>query len=223
MLKYINFAEIYKLNGQNNIIEIFISLEQISKNISLKYDLLYLKKSDDYYNISFSDSNLTRVLKLSRKTNGSEVIKLPGESILNSVNRYYELKEKETKEGIQLKVINDDCLLEILYLSENDSEILDSHSVEKYKLTKTYTLIKIPKNRCTYDFKLSSKNKNKLKLLEFGFNYKISKNNYFYKFLGYAFPYSEKDINLFHSPYLYHTEIDIDEYEIYEIVLDKTN
>ena len=220
---YIFFAEIYKLNGQNNIIEIFISLEQISKNISLKYDLLYLKKSDDYYNISFSDSNLTRVLKLSRKTNGSEVIKLPGESILNSVNRYYELKEKETKEGIQLKVINDDCLLEILYLSENDSEILDSHSVEKYKLTKTYTLIKIPKNRCTYDFKLSSKNKNKLKLLEFGFNYKISKNNYFYKFLGYAFPYSEKDINLFHSPYLYHTEIDIDEYEIYEIVLDKTN
>ena len=106
-------------------------------------------------------------------------------------NRYYELKEKETKEGIQLKVINDDFLLEILYLSENDSEILDSYSVEKYKLTKTYTIIKIPKNRCTYDFKLSSKNKNKLKLLEFGLNYKISKNNYFYKFLRFTLPYSE--------------------------------
>jgi len=218
---YIFFAEIYKLNGQNNIIEIFISLEQISKEISLNYDLLYLKKSDDYYNISFSDSNLTRILKLSKKTNGSEIIKLPGETILNSDNRYYELKEKETKEGIQLKVINDDCLLEILYLSENDSEILDFNSVEKYKLTKTYTLIKIPKNRCSYDFKLSSENKNKLKLLELGLNYKISKNNYFYKFLRFTFPYSNKDINLRASPYLYNTEIDSDEYEIYEIVLDK--
>ena len=155
---------------------------------------MYLKKSVDYYNISFSDSNLTRVLKLSRKINRSEVIKLSGETILNSDNRYYELKEKKTKESIQLKVINDDCLLEILYLSENDSEILDSYSVEKYKLTKTYTIIKIPKNRCTYDFKLSSKNKNKLKFLKFGLNYKISKNNYFYKFLRFTLPYSEKDI-----------------------------
>ena len=134
---YILYADIYKLNGQINIMEIFIFLEQMNKNILLKNNLLYLKKSDDYYNISFPNSNLTRLFKLSRKANGSEVIKIDGETILNSDNRYYELKETEIKEGIQLKVINEDCLLEILFLSQNDSEILDSYSVEKYKLTKT--------------------------------------------------------------------------------------
>jgi len=112
---YILYADIYKLNGQINIMEIFIFLEQMNKNILLKNNLLYLKKSDDYYNISFPNSNLTRLFKLSRKANGSEVIKIDGETILNSDNRYYELKETEIKEGIQLKVINEDCLLEILF------------------------------------------------------------------------------------------------------------
>ena len=128
------------------------------------------------------------------------MIKIDGETILNSDNRYYELKEKEIKEGIQLKVINNDCLLEILFLSPNDSEILDSYSLENYKLTKTYTIIKIPKNKCTYEFKLSSENKNKLSLLQFGLNYKISKNNYFYNFLLLNIPYYGKDINLPTSP-----------------------
>jgi len=218
---YILYSDIYKLMNQINLCEIFISLEQVNKTILLQNDLLYLKKSDDYYNISFSDSNLTRVFKLSRKTNGSEVIKLNGGTILNSNNRYYELKEKEIKEGIQLKVLNDDCILEILFLSENDSEILDSYSVENYKLTKTYTIIKIPKNKCIYDFKLSSKNKNKLKSLEFGLNYKISKNNYFYNFIMLNIPYGENAISLPTSPYMYHESIDFDEYEIYEIILDK--
>jgi hypothetical protein len=129
---YILYVDIYKLKNQMNIFEIFISLEQVNKTILLQNNLLYLKKSDDYYNISFPDSNLTRVLKLSKKTNGSEIIKLPGETILNSNNFYYELKEKEIKEGIQLKVLNDDCLLEILFLSENNSELLDSYSIENY-------------------------------------------------------------------------------------------
>ena len=34
-------------------------------------------------------------------------------------------------------------------------------------------------------------------------------------------PYSGKDISLPASPYLYNSKIDIDEYEIYEIILDK--
>jgi len=218
---YILYADIYKLNAELNIFEIFISLEQENKTILLQNNLLYLKKSDDYYNISFPDSNLTRVFKLSRKTNDSEVIKLDGETILNSYNRYYELKEKEMKKGIQIKVTNDDCLLEILFSSENDSEILDSYSLENYKLTKTYTIIKIPKNKCRYDFKLSSKNKNKLKLLELGLIYQISKNNYFYNFYKFNIPYDKQDFLLLVSPYLYNAEIDNDEYEIYEIVLDK--
>ena len=218
---YILYTDIYKLNDQMNIFEIFISLEQVNKTILLQNNLLYLKKSDDYYNISFPDSNITRVFKLTRKTNGSEVVKIDGQTILNSNNRYYELKEKEMKEGIQLKVTNGDCLLEILFSSENDTEILDSYSLENYKLTKTYTIIKIPKNKCPYSFKLSSKNKNKLKLFEFGFIYQISKNNYFYNFLKLKLSYKNPNFILPNSPYLYNAEIDNDEYEIYEIVLDK--
>ena len=126
----------------------------------MQSDILYLKESEDTYNITFEDTNLTRIFKLSKKTKDSIVI-IDGdeEHSLNSNNSYYELTKDQMTNGINLKVQKADCLIEVLFSSEIDSEILDSYSKEDYKLTKKYTIIKIPKNKCIYDFFLSSKNK----------------------------------------------------------------
>ena len=215
---YILIADIYKFDSPINSIDIFISPLQADKNITnLEYDFLYLKESEDPYNITFQDSNLTRILKLSKKTKNS-LITLDGTSILNSENRYYELKSND----IQLKVEKSDCLIEILFLSKNNSDILDYNSIENYKLTKTYTVIKIPKNKCIYSFQLKSKNKNNLKIFYFGFIYKISKNDYFYNWINANANYNNDGLEIsLDIPYLYRSDIDDDEYQIFEIVLDK--
>ena len=218
---YVLVAEIYKFDSLFNFIDIFSSLAQPNKEIELEYDMLYLKDNSDTYKIKFHESNLTRILKLSKKTNDS-VITLNGNTILDSKNFYYELNSEQIKNGIELKVTND-ALIEILFKSDSDSEILDSYSIENHKLTKTYTIIKIPKNKCTYDFYLSSKNKNKLTLLELGFNHKISTKDYFYTWLTLNYRYNlENGIRIGQtSPYLYRSEVDKDEYQIFEIVLKK--
>ena len=219
---YVFVAEIYKLDSAINSIEIFSSPCQVSKEIDLQFNLLYLKTAKDPYKINFREINLTRIFKLSNKTNESNIT-LNGGYVLNSENPYYELSEEDIKNGIQLKVENGDGLIEVLFSSKNDSEILDSFSIKNHKLTKTYTIIKIPKNRCIYDFYLSSKNKNKLKLLNVGYNHKISKDDYFYNWFNISKKYDdEKGINIIlTSPYLYRTKIDKDEYQILEIVLEK--
>ena len=167
------------------------------------------------------ESNLNRILKLSKKTNNSEVLNINGKIILNSRNPYYELNEEEIKEGIQLNVTKDDCLIELLFSSENDFEILDFKSIEKYKLSKKYTIIKIPKNKCTYEVYLTSENKKKLTQLKYGLNIKISKKNYFYNWYELNTVYKENQMYLPDSPYLYRDKINDDEFEIYEIILEK--
>ena len=221
---YIFVAEIYKLDSIINTIDIFSSPVQADKEIKLQSDMLYLKESDDIYNIKFEDTNLTRIFKLSKKSSDSIVIiDEDEEHSLNINNSYYELTKDQMTNGINLKVKKTDCLIEVLFSSEIDSEILDSYSKEDYKLTKKYTIIKIPKNKCTYDFFLSSKNKNNLTELDFGYNHKISKNGYFYSWLTLSANYhGENGINLkLTAPYLYRTEIDEEEYQIFEIILDK--
>ena len=221
---YVFVVEIYKLDSVINTIDIFSSPAQADEVIKLQSDMLYLKESNDIYNISFEDTNLTRIFKLSKKSNDSIVI-IDGdeEHSLNANNSYYELTKDQMKNGIHLKVEKADSLIEVLFSSEVDSEILDSYSKENYKLTKLYYIIKIPKNKCTYDFFLSSKNKKNLTKLNFGYNHKISKNKYFYSWLLVSAIYhGEKGINLMlTTPYLYRTEINDEEYQIFEIVLDQ--
>ena len=215
---YIIIADIYKLDIPINTIDIFISPLQADKNINnSEYNFLYLKESEAPYNITFQDSDLTRVLKLSKKTNNS-LITLDGTTILNSENRYYELMSNT----FQLKVEKSDCLIEILFLSKNNSDILDYNTIENYKLTKTFTIIKIPNKKCIYSCYLKSKNKNNLKIFNFGFINKISKNDYFYNWININFNYNNDGLDLFLDlPYLYRSNIDDDEYQIFEIVLDK--
>ena len=187
---YIIIAYIYKLDSPVNSIEIYASPLQVDKNIELEYDFLYLKTSDDIYNITFLATNLTRIFKLSKKTNES-IISLNGAIILNSTNPYYELTEEQMSNGIQLKVEKADGLIEILFSSKNDSDILDFDSIENHRITKKYTIIKIPKNKYPYFFHISSKNKNKLKNFNFGFMYKITKKDYFYNWLNVNQPYND--------------------------------
>ena len=217
---YIFIAEKYIINSPIYSIDIFVSSLDVDKNISLEYNMIYLKENDDYH-ISFPNSNLSRILKLSKKTIDSKIT-LNGEIILSSNNIYYNLTEEQINNGIIINVTNGDALIEILFSSNDDSEVLSNYSIKDYKLTKLYTIINIPKIKCTYDFQISSKNKNKLKLFEFGYNHKISKNNYFYSWINFSEAYDEKGIDLLiTSPYLYRTETDEDEYQIFEIVLNQ--
>ena len=213
---YIFIAEKYKIYSPINSIDIFVSPLEVDKNINLEYDVIYLKAADNY-KISFQQTKLSRILKLSKKTNNS-IITLNGETILNSDKFYYELKPESN--DIQLNVANADALIEILFSSNDDSEVLNEYSIEKYKLTKKYTIIKIPKIKSTYDFQISSENKKKLNAFDFGYNHKISKDKYFYNWLEFSQAYDEKGL-LITSPYLYRTETDKEEYQIFEIVLNK--
>ena len=90
-------------------------------------------------------------------------------------------------------------------------------------MTKTYNIIKIPKNKCKYDFTISSENKNKLTRLYFGLNHKISKNGYFYSWNNISTSYraSTGASLTINSPYLYRTEMYENESQIFELVLDK--
>ena len=218
---YVFISEIYKFDSSYNVIEIFSFLSQASKEINLELDMFYLKSSVNTYKINFSPSYFKRVLKLSKKTNNS-VITLNGATILDSNNRYYPLNDEQNQNGIELKVTND-ALIEILYEADAYTEILDSYSKEYYRLTKTFTVIKIPKNKCAYDIYLTGINKNKLKEFNFGFNQKVSTKNYLYTFFSVSLGYNLDKVTSvqFKTPYLYRYETDKDEYQIFEIILDQ--
>ena len=217
---YIIFAELYKLDcGLYNTIEIFLSPLNQKENILLsdKDDYLYLKKSKNNYFIKFNQINLLRVLKLSQQSNNS-VVTLDGNIILDSKNNYYELTKEEMESGIELLVSKDNCLIEIIYFSDDDVDVLDFYSEKKYKLKKKYTIVKIPKIKCTYEFQLSSPN---IKgIFFFGYNHKISKNKYFYRASN-AISFDSDSLLSIKTPYLYNTDLNDDEFQIFEIYLDE--
>jgi len=120
--------------------------------------------------------------------------------------------------GIELLVSKDNCLIEILYFSDDDVDVLDIYSEKKYKLKKKYTIVKIPKIKCTYEFQLSSPN---IKgIFFFGYNHKISKNKYFYRASN-AISFDSDPLLSIKTPYLYNTDLNDDEFQIFEIYLDE--
>ena len=108
---YIIFAELYKFDYTYSMLNLFISPVLVNKNILINNNIIFLKQSDDYYNLIFENANLSRILKLLRKTNDSEVITINGDIILNNNNLYYELSEENIQKGILLKIKNNNCLL----------------------------------------------------------------------------------------------------------------
>ena len=219
---YIIYAEIYKFNYLINYLDLFISPKQVNKEILLETDAFYLKESNDFYNITFKESNLSRILKLSRKTKDSEIIDINGKAILNANNLYYELTEDNISNGIQLKVTKNDCFVEILFSSKENFEILDDYSKENYTITKPYTIIKIPKVKSKYILLLSSKNKHNFTEFNIGMNNKISKNSYFYNPINLKGNYNKEGVDLiFIPPYFYNLEMEDEEYQIFEIYFEE--
>ena len=146
---YIIYMEIYKLDYFMNILDIFIAPKQSKQEINLDSDKLYLQSSEDSYKISFNKSDFGRIMKLSKKTNMSVVTAVDGTTILDAANPYLVLTDEYIANGIELNVTESDCLIEILFSSEN-SEILEQDYLNQYKLTKPITLIKVPKQKTVY-------------------------------------------------------------------------
>ena len=220
---YIIFTEIYKLDFIINSYEFFIFSKQVDMDVKPEHDSFYLKHSNDFYNISFPKSGEKRILQLSKKTNDSIVIDLNDNIVLSGNNLYYELTEDNINSGIQLKVLNNDCLIRILYSSKDNSEILEGYSKENYKVFKAYTIIKIPKIKTKYQLIFSSKNEKNITNFNFGIMNIISKNSYFCnetieikQIFGQGKFYLTIDL-----PYLYNTEIQKDEYQICEIYFNE--
>ena len=219
---YIFIAELFKFDYTYNVLTLYISPEQLNKNLMIKNDFIFLKESEDYYNITFEKSSYNKIFKLSRKTYDSQVININGDIILNSDNLYYEISEENIKNGIMLKVKNNNCLIEILYSSKDKTETFDFYSVENYKLTKTYNIIRIPKNKSKYELSISSKNKKNSTILHVGISNQISKNYYFYHWFDLPVPYTEKGFNYTYKlPYFYDSDIGEEEYQIFEIIINE--
>ena len=220
---YFIFAEIYKFVFTFNLIDLFISSKNVNKNLLLKYNYFYLQKSNHYYNISFAESKSKRILKLSKKSHDSVIVDLYNNIVLSINNTYYELTEDNINNGIQLKVNDNNCFIEVLLSSEEDSEIIDDYSKENYKLTKVYTIIKIPKVKSKYGLYLSTNNEKKFKKIDFGFLNKISKNSFFYNYtLSFNSNVGGREFHIgYDIPDYNNLEMDDDEYQIFEIFLSK--
>ena len=127
-------------------INIFLHPSETEENITLNYiftGYLYLQK-DKIYKLNITD-DITRTIKLSRKTLNSEIIIEKGENEntkLNSKNLYYKIEDNYIGE-IKLKVNNDNALIEILY-QMSITEKLDFEKLE-FNITGYLSLIQIPK------------------------------------------------------------------------------
>ena len=217
---YIIYMEIYKLDYFFNILDIFIAPKQSEQEINLESDKLYLQSSEDSYKISFNKSEFGRIMKLSKKTNMSVVTAINGTTILDEEHPYFVLTDEYIANGIELNVTENDCLIEILFSSEN-SEILDQDYLNQYKLTKPITLIKVPKQKTVYAFTLSSQNTKNISEFNIGFNHKISTRSYFYNWYTVSAPVQGSFELTLKAPYLYNLDMDEDEYQLLEIILNE--
>ena len=219
---YILFAELIKLDFGKSFFEIFITLKEFDIKLFYQADFLYLKQNDNFYNITFEKSQRQRIMKLSPKTKDSEIIDINNNIILNKNNKYLELTEENITNGIQLKVQNNDCFIQIIFSSNNDTEVLNDFSKKDYKISRLYTIIKIPKIPIEYSFSLSSKNKKNYTKFTFGFYNKISKNGYYYNTVTLNSDFNKNGFFFsYNIPYLYNLEMENDEYQIVQIYLEK--
>ena len=212
---YIIYMEIYKLDYFFNILDMFIAPKQPEQEIKLESDKLYLQSSEDSYKISFNESEFGRIMKLSKKTNTSIVMTTDGKTILDSEAPYFYLTDEYIANGIELNVTESDCLIEILFSSEN-SEILDQDYLNQYKLTKPINLIKVPKQKTVYTFTLSSQNTKNISEFNIGFNHKISTRSYFYNWYTVSAPVQGSFELILKAPYLYDLDMDEDEYQLFD-------
>jgi len=101
-------------------------------------NILYLQKDKEYI-LDFQNNTLNRMIKLSKKTNNSEIIIKEENIILNSKNLYYQIKD-DFKGKIKLEVIKTDAIIEFLFKMPNievlDYEQLNANSSKKYFLIK---------------------------------------------------------------------------------------
>ncbi len=220
---YILFAELIKLDFNSGFLDLFITTKEFNMKRFYQTDFLYLKQNDNFYNITFEKSKEQRILKLSRKTKDSEIIDINNNMILNKDNYYYELTEENVTDGILLKVKNNDCFIQIIFSSKDNSEVLNDFSKFDYKLRKQNTIIKIPKVKIKYSFTLSSKNKKNYTKFTIGFFNKISKKDYYYRIIKLTSNFNENGFLLcFDIPYLYNLGMALDdEYHIVQIYLEQ--
>ena len=151
-------------------------------------NILYLQKDKEYI-LDFQNNTINRMIKLSKKTNNSEIIIKEENITLNSKNLYYQIKD-DFKGKIKLEVIKNDAIIEFLFKMPN-AEILDYEQF-KANSSKKYFLIKFPKKYSGKRIQLN---------LTLNLNYKLS----FKFFMGhskppYSYYYNTKEnINTFIS------------------------
>ena len=154
-------------------LEFFITQEQNKNEEIVLYNnnekYLYLNK-DKTYKINLNNISKLRMIKLSNKTINSKIT-INNNIILNKENKYYELN-KNTE--IQLKIENEDALIEMLYyfFSEkvfNEVKIDSFNKIElngakfsNSELDLKYAYEYVIKNDDTYSFELVIKNKDKI-------------------------------------------------------------
>ena len=116
------------------------------------------------------------MIKLSKKTNNSEIIIKEENTTLNSNNLYYQIKDN-FKGKIKLESTNSDAIIEFLFKIP-DVEVLDYEQLNANS-PKKYTLIKFSKKYSGKNVELKFKNNNAI-----SFNYFVgySKPPYFYYF-----------------------------------------
>ena len=128
IIDYPTLTQIHYFIGPKNISE---NIEIIDKNTNF----IYLQK-DKIYVLDFKNNKINRMIKLSRKTLSSE-IKIVGEnSLLNSDNIYYPIKD-DFKGEITLEVTKSDAILEFLFKFD-DVEILDYENLNKKTAKKKF-------------------------------------------------------------------------------------
>ena len=140
---YLFYVKFNELDQFHIFVNPYIKEERIDIN---GYDInfLYLEK-DKIYILDFKNNLIKRMIKLSRETIKSEINIENKDIILNSNNLYYKIEDNYLGE-LKLSVSKENALLEFLFEQpEDDVDILDFEKYE-FTLTKTYNIIKIPKD-----------------------------------------------------------------------------
>ena len=182
---------------QLDIIHYFISKKNIGENINIidtNTNFLFLEKNK-IYELDFKDNKINRMIKLSRKTNNSQIIiEDENENItLNSENIYYKIKEG-FKGKIKLEVKNSDAIIEFLFKLSNIN-ILNFRDGTTLNTTSKFSLITVSKEYFSkyLIFKLQGGEKFSFKMF---FGYAKPPYSYYYFSNTNIFTPSIKEINL---------------------------